>query len=481
MRRLVKELRNAVGGFFQAVGSAWNQFFFTPADPTALGLIRIIVGILLLWSMGVYGLELADFFGSHGWQSSQDVLEIYQQITSTQGSQARWSFWLYVSDAWIRPVWVACMVVLGLFTLGLWSRLTAVLAWVIVVSTVRRAEVSTFGFDQIVSSWALYLAVTGASGQAVSVDRFLARLRLARAELSRRRHDGRWPVPPGAPRATISANLGLRLIQLHLALIYLSAGLSKLQGVRWWDGSAIWGLLACPEFNGVDLTWLAAYPWALNLMTHGTVLLETTYPVLIWVKPVRPVLLAAIVALHVGIGISAPGLTVFSIAMLAGNLAFVSGAWLRSLVTGDVQPAGRVLYDGACPRCRATMALVSAIDADRIFEPVDLTAVNVGTIHPTLTKEACLRSMHVVRADGRVVEGYDAVLTLIRWHPLCWPLALVGSLPGIAALGRKAYAAVAASRLRDVPCTDETCGIHPPRPAATGAVTAPANSKRTHP
>lgn len=475
MRRLVKELRDAVGALFRAVGWGWNRFFFTPADPTALGLIRIVVGILLLWSMGVYGLELSDFFGSRGWQSSQDILDIY----SVQPSQARWSFWLFVSDDWLRPVWVACMVVLTLFTVGLWSRLTAVLAWAIVVSTVRRAEVATFGFDQIVSTWALYLAVTGASGQAVSIDRFVARFRLARAEAARRRHDGRWTVPPGAPVPTISANLGLRLIQLHLVLIYFSAGLAKLQGVRWWDGTAIWGLLACPEFNGIDLTWLAAYPWALNLMTHGTVLLETAYPAFIWVKPFRPPLLAAIIGLHVAIGISAPGLTVFSIAMLTGNLAFVSGAWLRSLVTGEAQPAFRVLYDGACPRCRASMALVSAIDADRIIEPVDLTAVNVNTIHPSLNKEACLRSMHVVAGDGKVVSGYDAVLALVRWHPLCWPFALVGSLPGIVGLGRRAYAAVAASRPRDVPCTDETCGIHPPRSAAASAVAAPANSKRT--
>ena len=44
------------------------------------------------------------------------------------------------------------MVVLALFTVGLFSRVTAVLAWVIVVSTVRRAPVTVFGFDQIVST-----------------------------------------------------------------------------------------------------------------------------------------------------------------------------------------------------------------------------------------------------------------------------------------------------------------------------------------
>jgi predicted DCC family thiol-disulfide oxidoreductase YuxK len=209
----------------------------------------------------------------------------------------------------------------------------------------------------------------------------------------------------------------------------------------------------------------------LNVLTHGTILLEVGYPVLVWVRPLRPLMMAAVVALHVGIGLSAPGLTEFSLAMLAGNLAFVSGLWLRSLVTGTTQPAGRVLYDGACPRCRASMALVGAADPDRMIEPLDLTAVNVGTVHPSLTKEACLRSMHLVRADGRVVAGYDAILTLLRWHPLCWPISMVGALPGIAGLGRRLYNNLAATRPRDAACTDEVCGIHPPRASSTNSAT----------
>jgi predicted DCC family thiol-disulfide oxidoreductase YuxK len=460
-----------------AARRGWDAFFFRPADPTALGLIRVAVGLLLLWDLGVYGLDLRDWLGSDGWADPEAVGFFRRQI-----SPYAWSFWSLVPDALLRPVWVVCMAVLALFTAGFWSRATAVLAWVIVVSTVRRVPVSLFGFDQIVSTWALYLAVTGASGQAVSVDRFLARYRLARSEASRRRHDGRWAVPPGAPAPTVSANLALRLIQLHLALIYGTAGLAKLQGQAWWGGTAIWGMLASGEFRGADLTWLAAFPWLLNLLTHGTIFLEIGYPVLVWVRPLRPLLLAAVVALHAGIGLSAPGLWEFSLAMLAGNLAFVSGPWLRSLVTGVDQPAGRVLYDGACPRCRASMALISAGDPDRVVEPVDLTAVDVTAVHPSLTKPACLRSMHLVRRGGRVVAGYDAVVTLLRWHPLTWPLSLLGSLPVIAGAGRRLYDRLAASRPRDVTCTDEVCGIHPPRgPGRPGPTPTAADPKRTHP
>ena len=49
------------------------------------------------------------------------------------------------------------------------------------VSTVRRVPIALYGFDQVLSTLALYLAVTGASGQAVSLDRFLRRWRQARA------------------------------------------------------------------------------------------------------------------------------------------------------------------------------------------------------------------------------------------------------------------------------------------------------------
>ena len=240
----------------------------------------------------------------------------------------------------------------------------------------------------------------------------------------RRRGDGRWVVPPGCPPATVSANLALRLIQLHLVLIYGMAGLAKLQGQAWWTGMAIWGTLAAGEFSLLDFTWLAAWPYVLNLMTHAALALELGYGVLIWVRVLRPLVIAAAVALHVGIALDAPGLTEFGLAMIAANLAFVSGPWLRSLVAGrDAdQPAVRVLYDGACPYCRKSMALLTAADPDHVVEPVDLTAVNVATIHPSLTREACLKAMHVVRRDGRVAAGFDAVALLARWLPLFWPL-----------------------------------------------------------
>ena len=245
------------------------------------------------------------------------------------------------------------------------------------------------------------------------------------------------------------------------------AGLAKVQGPSWWNGMALWGTMTAGEFVTRDYTALADWPLVLNFLTHASLAFELLYPILIWIPILRPLMIAGAILLHLGIAFVAPGLTEFGLAMIGANLAFVSGAWLRSLATGREQPAVRVLFDGACPRCRASMALATAADPDRVVEPIDLTAVDVQTIHPALTKKACMESMHVISRYGRVTAGFDGVRTLAGWLPLFWPLALIGWVPGVAWAGRRVYNYLAATRPRDVPCNDEVCGIHPPAAAAT--------------
>jgi predicted DCC family thiol-disulfide oxidoreductase YuxK len=467
----VRRLLNDTAGYLVELAAttrrAWNSFFFSPADPTSVGLLRVLVGSLAFWSLLVFGLDLHQYLGSDGWAEPTVIRGLQRPLA--------WSFWFLVPEGWLRPVWCACLAALGLYALGLFSRSTAVLAWVIVVSTVRRVPIALYGFDQVLSMLALYLAVTGASGQAVSLDRFWTRLRQARnAALSGSTQlgPGGWSrevvsTAAGSPPASISAGLALRLIQLHMVLIYGMAGLAKLQGPSWWNGTALWRTMATGEFVLLDFTFLGAWPLLINFLTHAALAVELLYPVLIWVRMARPLLLVGVFALHAGIAVMSPGLAEFALIMVAGNLAFVPGAWLRRLATGADQPELRVLYDGACPRCRSSMAALTAADPDQVIEPIDLTAVDVRSIHPALALEECLRSMHTVSSEGQVTAGFDAMRAIARRLPLLWPLALIGHLPGVAWTGRRVYNHLAAVRRRDVICNDKVCAIHSrtPRPA----------------
>ncbi len=159
------------------------------------------------------------------------------------------------------------------------------------------------------------------------------------------------------------------------------------------------------EFVGLNFTALASWPIVVNLLTHTSLLLELLYPVLIWVKILRPLMLTGAVAMHVGIAVTNPGLAEFALAMLAANLAFVSGTWLRGLVAGPVQPGLTVLYDGACPRCRASAALILSADPDHVIRPVDLTAVDVRT-NSSVPQSRCLYAIDARRYRARRCLGW---------------------------------------------------------------------------
>lgn len=290
--------------------SAWDRFFFRPADPAPLGLIRIATGLLLLWSLGWLGTDLRGFLGSEGWVDQANLRDF-----RLNNDLWEWSLWDLVPDRMLVPAYALAMIVLAMFTVGFASRITAPLAWAVAVSTSRRNPSILFGFDQFVSIWAFYLSVSGASGLTFSVDRLLSRRKRG----------------PGEVTPSVAANVGLRLIQLHLAISYGAAGVSKLRGVSWWDGSALIKLLGNAEFRPFDLTWILAVPgaeYALNLGAHLALWTEILYPVLIWKPRFRPWMLGAVVLMHAGIALML-GLTEFSLAMLTGNIAFVSGSRIR--------------------------------------------------------------------------------------------------------------------------------------------------------
>jgi hypothetical protein len=283
--------------------SGWNQFWFTPCDPATLGAIRICAGFMLFYTHLVWTKDLLGFLGNEGRLSADFVRQFH-------GSGFGWSHLLWIESP--AAIWLIHMFALAVFvllTIGFASRTISVLAFLLTVSYAHRAAGALFGLDQINVMLAMYLMV-GPSGAAFSVDRL-------------RSH---------TPSTTsITANIAIRLIQVHMCVIYLFAGLGKLQGASWWDGTAMWLSLANYEYQSVDMTWLGHWPWLINFLTHVTVFWEVSYCVLVWPRLTRPIVLFLAVPLHLGIAICL-GMITFGTAMLIGNLAFVSPTIVRHLL-----------------------------------------------------------------------------------------------------------------------------------------------------
>jgi hypothetical protein len=309
MRRLIRTPARYLLGLAHDLGEGWDRFWFTPADPTLLGLIRVLTGLMLVYTHAIWGLALHDFFGAHAWLNET-------LVRSIQADQYAYSFWWLVPARWAWSVHAASLAVLVLFTIGYKTRLTSVLALVVAISYAHRVPEALFGLDQINVMLTLYLALGGA-GQALSVDRWLA---------ARRGGAG-----TSSPAASVSANLGLRLINVHMCVIYLFAGISKLQGEAWWNGEAMWGAFANLEYQSADMTWLAQYPRLIELATHICVLWEMTFCVLVWKPRWRPLVLAGAVALHIGIG-ACLGMWTFGLIMLVGCASFLPDETVHAIL-----------------------------------------------------------------------------------------------------------------------------------------------------
>lgn len=285
---------------------AWLRFWFEPADPLPLGLIRILTGLMLTYSLCVWGLDLQAFFGD-------DLLQPREAIEMLHEGNAMFSLLLYVPQEWMFAALAASILVSLLFTAGAFTRVTSVLAFLITTSWSQRVPVANFGLDQIVGLLCLYLAI-GPSEASLSWDSY-------------RRHKkglSTQPLP--------SARLALRLLQVHLCIIYLWAGFAKLKGETWWTGEALWRVIANQEYQTADLTWMAKIPWLPYLLAHITIVWEVFFCALIWNRTLRPLMLFIGVCIHLGIG-AFLGMWTFGLIMIVPYLSFVSDKRLRAFIT----------------------------------------------------------------------------------------------------------------------------------------------------
>lgn len=309
----------ATRDYLAELWESWTDFWFAPSSPTTLSAIRVLAGIMLLYTHLVWSKGLTEFFGENGWLPATLIAQAHTIDPDGPGplpaaTTLVWSHFDYVTSPKLMwTVHIVALVVFFLLSIGLFSRVMAVLAFLFAVSYANRITPGAyFGLDKINCMLAMYLML-GPCGARYSVDR-LWRLRKGGTE-----------VP-----ATWSANFAIRLIQVHMCLIYLFSGLAKTAGYPWAIGEAMWLSFDMAEYRSLDMTWMINHPLLMAFMTHLTVWWELTYCALVWPALTRPWVLLMAVLVHLGIVI-ALGMPTFGLAMLIGNLAFVSPKLVRKI------------------------------------------------------------------------------------------------------------------------------------------------------
>lgn len=266
----------------------------TPAAPHPLALLRLGACAVALVQLAILWPYLLQFYGNFGF--------------------VQWALVEAGNESWMPSIGKLCLLlqpygitsaacVHGVFSvyalglvglaLGFKTRLWAVVAWFSHSLTLNTGYFSAYGADtmlQICLFYCVFLPV----GSAWSLDRWLRR-------------------QPAAP--TAGARLALRVLQIHLCIIYLDAGTAKMQSPQWWNGEAIWRALMQPQFAVFGFAWLSRLPGLAMILCWSVLLIEVGYPVLIWPRRTRPLWVAATLGLHLGIGLFM-GLWLFALVMM---------------------------------------------------------------------------------------------------------------------------------------------------------------------
>jgi hypothetical protein len=304
MPNAIRNYLHELGGAF---GSGWNRFWFSPVSAAPLSLVRLIIGLISIWWYVSYYADLQFYFGPEG---------IIGPETIAQWRGNNLAFSIFDWSATATGLWFTYglgLVIVVLYTVGLFSRVSSVAAFIVVISLIHRGPMLAHAMEDLMATVMLYTCL-GPSGARFSLDRVWK---------NRNQPSTRAAAEP----VSIGANIALRLIQIHLALYHFGMAIGQLRDDTWWMGRALWGFIGKPESGYIDLTFLADHLFLLNLWTHGVVIFEFAFALLIWNRRARPILLTAAVLVWVSVGLVS-GMLGFAAVMLTATVAFVPPEWL---------------------------------------------------------------------------------------------------------------------------------------------------------
>lgn len=296
--------------WFEAWKQGWEEFWLKPADPRPLATIRVVVGLTALLYLWSFSGDLARWLGPAGLLSPRAAELLTAGID--ERPQYRFSI-LNLADtpAELSAIHVGCLVITAAFTIGLATRVSAALTLAVVLSYIHRTAAVGSLLDAVLPMFLLYLVIAPA-GAFLSIDRLLQ-------------------VPAwlrGGSGPGLTARIALRLMQMHFAALVFVMGAAKLYGDAWWDGEAIWFLLAQTHSRPLDFTFLREYPLLLNAWTHLVVYTQLALAPLVWSRLTRPIILILSVLAWLSL-IPVTGQTLFCLFMAAAHGIYLPD-WLSS-------------------------------------------------------------------------------------------------------------------------------------------------------
>jgi vitamin K-dependent gamma-carboxylase-like protein len=273
------------------LGHRISRFFGAPASAKPLAVFRIGIAFILLVHACVTAGNSHYFYEPLGIvqeplanelvHPSLPSLNFFLDALSRLGISQSLGF---------RIVFMAYVLALNGLLWGWHTRIAALVSWLLFLTLKTAGNAGAYGVFEF-AHIALFYCVVMPVGHFWSLDQ--------RQRLS---------------NPTASSRLALRVLQMHLCIVYLASGLEKASGIQWWNGEAMWRAVMRPS-GPFDFSWLASFPLIATVAGLLTLIIETGYAFLIWPQRTRHLWILLTVGMHVGIAIML-GLYFFSAVMI---------------------------------------------------------------------------------------------------------------------------------------------------------------------
>jgi len=245
-----------------------DEFFFGP-DNTRWDLVRVGAALAVLLPLLLLGLSgnYERFYGHYG------ILPRSQALDAVY-----WPAFLFLMKSdpeWIWRIYWATAAAALCLALGLWTRIAAAATFFLYVAMIQRNLISFNGECGILGFTLLAVAFAPAP-QRFSLDHLVLKKPLPAKTES-------WPA---------------RFLQFNVCMMYFFTTVGKLVGQ--WDvgtGEIWYQITLCDWFRFPNADWLRTR-WTCWLAVHGSLLLEGSFPLLVWTRLRLPLVLLMI-TLHV--------------------------------------------------------------------------------------------------------------------------------------------------------------------------------------
>lgn len=401
----------------------WYTTWFD-ADPRALGLFRIAVGLLGIWDVLRRWPWLELLYTNNGLYPNHFAL--YNKGGSF--------FSLLHSFKTVGEVELFCLgAVFCLFclTIGWRTKLFQVLSAVAIMSIHNRTIIVENGGDVVFNLWWLW-TIFLPLGRRYSVDAIRQSMRREVAYTSAELSQPVW-------RDTrLIRHFAVFCVIWQLVLIYVFNAIHK-NGGHWTEGTAVaWVLHSERLATPLGIWFRDNMPfWVTKTMTWGTLVIEWAAPILlllpVFVTWCRRIALVSLASMHLGIfllmevGAFSPVMVVSYLVLITPKDFDLFARWLKRLAG----PPIRVYYDSDCGICSWICRVGRRMD---VLGRIEWMGHDVTGRPPTgMTEEqlAAQREHSIIVDDGtRIRTKAAAVYRVLSAFPLlrlvAWPIRIPG-------------------------------------------------------